>query len=139
MGEDSMVLADLLVLLLGLFFGLADMLAASGLDLETLGLDFTTAATGLLSGVKLVLLLLLCLTLETAAGVSGFLFISFLLPKFSVKERVSVTVLFLSSNLSNLSPGFSALSSSSSVFTLSWSRSDTSDNVSVTVLFLSSS
>jgi len=134
---DTRLLALLLVLLLGLSLGLMDiLLAVSGLELATFGLDFgAEEVTGLASGVGFVLLLLLFLSpvlVLASVGVTGFI-CSDLLPKFSVNDKVSVTVRFLSSKVSNLSVSFSMISSSGPL-----PKSDTRDSVSVTVLFLSS-
>ena len=74
---DTRDLVLLLVLLLGLSLGLMDiLLAASGLEFDTFGLAFgAEELTGLPSGVKFVLLLLVFLSpiLELASvGVTGF-------------------------------------------------------------------
>lgn len=75
----------------------------------------------------LLLLFLRAMLVLDSVGVTGFLDSFFSLPKLSVNDIVSVTVLFLNSRVSNFSPSSSC------------PKSDTSDKVSVTVLFLSSS
>lgn len=73
---DTRDLVLFLVLLFGLSLGLMDiLLAASGLELDSFGLAFGAELTGLPSGVKFVLLLLLFLSpiLELASvGLTGF-------------------------------------------------------------------
>ena len=131
---DTRDLVLFLVLLFGLSLGLMDiLLAASGLELDSFGLAFGAELTGLPSGVKFVLLLLLFLSPILELASVGVVW-SDLLPKFSFKDNVSVTDRFLSSKVSNFPVPFSTTSSLGPC-----PKSETRDNDSVTVLFLNSS